>query len=78
MPDGDAHENVERTCKPLDKTRSIPEREASVFATEVLMPEPMVKPYCSVSHVTLAPAREIADEFTTSVLASALPCGGCG
>jgi Zn-dependent peptidase ImmA (M78 family) len=72
VPDGDAHENVERTCKPLDKSRSIPEREASVFASEVLMPEHMVKPYCSVANVTLAPARAIADAFTTSVLASAL------
>ena len=72
IPDGDAHENVERTCKPLDKTRSIPEREASVFASEVLMPEHMVKPYCTVPYVTLAPARAIADTFTTSVLASAL------
>lgn len=72
VPDGDAHETVERTCKPLDKARSIPEREASVFASEVLMPEPMVKPFCEVPVVTLAPARAIADTFTTSVLASAL------
>jgi Zn-dependent peptidase ImmA (M78 family) len=68
----DAHETIERTCKPLDKSRSIPEREASVFATEVLMPEHMVRPFIAVPNVTLAPAREIADMFTTSVLASAL------
>ena len=34
--------------------------------------EPMVKPYCAVPYVTLAPAREIAEEFITSVLASAM------
>ena len=72
IPDGDADNAVERICKPLDKTRSISEREASVFASEVVMPAPMVKPYCSVSQVTLAPAREIADTFTTSLLASAM------
>jgi hypothetical protein len=72
MGGADAHEAIERTCKPLDKSRSVPEREASVFATEVLMPEHMVKRYTAVPHVTLAPAREIADVFTTSVLASAL------
>ena len=57
MAERDAHETLERTCKPLDKTRSVPEREASVFATEVLMPEHMVRPYLEVPHVTLAPAR---------------------
>jgi Zn-dependent peptidase ImmA (M78 family) len=72
IPDGDAHDAVERICKPMDKSRSVSEREASVFASEVIMPEPMVKPYCAVPHVTLAPAREIADAFTTSVLASAM------
>ncbi|MGE0401705.1 MAG: ImmA/IrrE family metallo-endopeptidase [Kofleriaceae bacterium] len=68
----DTHEAVERVCKPLDKARSIPEREASVFSSEFLMPEPMVRPRCAVNHVTLAPARVIATEFTTSVLASAM------
>src|SRR5688572_17255756 len=72
VPDGDAHDTVERTCKPMDKTRSVSEREASVFASEVLMPESMVKPRCAVPHVTLQPARDIAKAFSTSVLASAL------
>ena len=72
MGGADAHEAIERTCKPLDKSRSVPEREASVCATEVLMPQHMVKRYTAVPHVTLGPAREIADVFTTSVLAGAL------
>jgi len=70
--DADPQETVERICKPLDKARTVPEREASVFASEVLMPEPMVRPHCVVPHVTLTPARTIAEEFTTSVLASAM------
>ena len=70
IPHGD--DAVEKLCKPFDKARSIPEREASVFASEVVMPEGMVRPRCAVSQVTLAPARAIADEFMTSVLASAM------
>jgi hypothetical protein len=70
IPEGD--DAIERICKPFDKSRSPSEREASVFASEVVMPEHMVKPYCAVPHVTLAPAREIADVFTTSLLASAM------
>lgn len=72
LPYGDAKEVIERICKPLEKSRKPPERTASVFASEVVMPEPLVKPYCAVPYVTLAPAREIADEFITSVLASAM------
>jgi hypothetical protein len=72
IPDGDAHDAIEKLCKPLDKARSVPEREASVFASEVVMPEHMVRPRCAVRNVTLGPARAIADEFTTSVLASAM------
>jgi hypothetical protein len=70
IPEGD--DAMERICKPFDKSRSPSEREASVFASEIVMPEHMVKPYCAVPHVTLAPAREIADMFTTSLLASAM------
>lgn len=69
---GDAADAVERVCRPLDKARSVPEREASVFSSELIMPEPMVKPRCLVKCVTLTPARAIAEEFTTSVLASAM------
>ncbi len=70
IPEGD--DAIERICKPFDKSRSPSEREASVFASEIVMPEHMVKPYCAVPQVTLAPAREIADAFTTSLLASAM------
>lgn len=43
-----------------------------MFASELLMPEPLVLPFCDVSHVTLATPRAIAREFSTSVLASAI------
>jgi hypothetical protein len=72
IPTGTAKEVIERFCKPLEKSRKPPERAASVFASEIVMPESLVKPYCAVPHITLAPAREIAGEFMTSVLASAM------
>ena len=72
IPTGTAKEVIERFCKPLEKNRKPPERTASVFASELVMPESLVKPYCGAPHITLAPAREIADAFFTSVLASAM------
>lgn len=72
IPRGDADNIVGRLCSPLPADRRGPERAASVFASELVMPEPMVRPLCNVSLVTLAPAREIAAEFTTSLLASAM------
>ena len=72
LPYGNAKEVIERICKPLEKSRKAPERTASVFSSELVMPEPFVKPYCAVPYVTLAPARAIAEEFITSVLASAM------
>lgn len=72
IPDGSAGEIVERICNPLVACRREPERAASVFATEVVMPELLVRPFCTSEHATLAPARAIACEFTTSLLASAM------
>lgn len=72
VPAGDADRIMERVCTPLKADGTSPEREASVFATETVMPEPLVRPRCVVSCVTLEPARAIACEFTTSVLASAM------
>ena len=71
----DAHDIdtvIERLCTPLRRDHRASEREASVHASETLMPEPMVRPLCAVPHVTLAPAHAIAREFRTSLLASAL------
>lgn len=72
IPDGDADRIVERICTPLNANHRAPERDANVFAAEIVMPEALVEPRCTVSHVTLAPARAIAREFKTSVLASAM------
>ena len=72
VPHGNAREVVERVCTPLANSRKTTERLASVFARELVMPAFMVRRYCAVPYVTLAPAREIAGEFMTSVLASAM------
>lgn len=63
---------IERVCTPMNPDRRASERAASVFASELLMPEPFVLPFCQTSCITLAPARAIAREFSTSVLASAM------
>jgi hypothetical protein len=68
----DAQQGIEQICNPFERSRKLGERIPSVFASELLMPEPMVKRYCSVPYITLAPARGIADEFTMSLLASAM------
>lgn len=72
VPHGNMREVVERTCSPLEKSRKVTERMASVFASELVMPEHLVRRYCEVPQVTLGPAREIAGEFMTSLLASAM------
>lgn len=71
-PRRDGEQLTEQLCNPFERSRKAPERVASVFASELLMPEPWVKPYCSVPCVTLGLARAIADECTTSLLASAM------
>ena len=72
VPPGDANRVLERVCTPLRADGTNAEREASVFSSETVMPEQLVKPRCAVSRVTLEPVRAIAAEFTTSVLASAM------
>lgn len=72
IPRGTPNDIVEHVCKPMGPNPKASERAASVFASELLMPEPLVLPLCDVTHVTLAPIRAIAREFTTSVLASAM------
>lgn len=61
----------QRTCSPLDSDGSEIERDASVFATELLMPAPLVTPFCQVAPKSLDPVRAIASAFQTSMLASA-------
>lgn len=61
----------QRTCSPLDGGGSEIERDASVFATEMLMPAPLVTPMCRVELKSLDPVRAIASAFQTSMYASA-------
>lgn len=61
----------QRTCSPLEGDGSEIERDACVFATELLMPAPLVTPMCRVAPKTLDPVRAIASAFQTSMYASA-------
>lgn len=61
----------QRTCSPLEGDGSQIERDASVFATELLMPAPLVTPMCRVALSSLDPVRAIASAFQTSMYASA-------
>jgi hypothetical protein len=63
---------VERACTPVGRERSFREREASVYATELVMPAPLVARLVDGAPVTLDTAREIAHTFRTSLLASAI------
>jgi hypothetical protein len=67
-----AGRTLERVCTPLLVDDSSAEREASVFAAELLMPASMVAPWCKVALQSLDPVREIASTFQTSLLASAM------
>ncbi len=61
----------QRTCSPLAGDGSEIERDASVFATELLMPAPLVTPMCLLAPRSLDPIRAIASAFQTSMFASA-------
>lgn len=63
---------VERLCSPLDSDGKATEREADVFAAELLMPSPLVARWCAVQPKTFEPVRAIASAFGTSVLASTM------
>lgn len=71
--DGDLGRAFERqrTCSPLQGDGSEIERDASVFATELLMPAPLVAPMCDVELKSMDPVRAIANAFQTSMYASA-------
>lgn len=67
-----AERALDRLCSPLSLDGTTAEREASVFAAELLMPAFMVTPWCKVAPKSLDPVRAIASAFQTSLLASAL------
>ena len=54
------------SCDPVQ------EREADVFASEILMPEHAAGRYCEVSPVNWSAVRRLADAFSTSIVASAI------
>jgi Zn-dependent peptidase ImmA (M78 family) len=57
------------TSPPFSKHQ---EREADVFATEFLMPEQWVAPFCTGTTPTLTAVHAIAETFRTSLVASAV------
>lgn len=63
IPNGCDHESTERT--------TYQEREADVFAAELLMPEDMVSPHVAMA-TSLATVRSIGEIFRTSIVASAM------
>jgi hypothetical protein len=48
------------------------ETEANFFASELLMPEALVKQQCDVREVSLEPAKNIASAFQTSLTSAAI------
>jgi hypothetical protein len=72
VPHGAPGRLIERVCSPLQPDGSNPEREASVYASELLMPEADLRDHCAIAPSSLAPIHAIAKQFRTSVLASAM------
>jgi hypothetical protein len=48
------------------------ESEANLFAVELLLPEKLVRRRCDVSPVDLRPVQKLADDFETSITATAI------
>lgn len=51
---------------------SIPEAQANVFAAELLLPTTLVRKRCEVAPVNFAPILALANEFSTSITATAI------
>lgn len=62
----------QRTCEPLASGTDEIERDACVFATELLMPASLAGPMCQVAPVSFDPVRAIASAFATSMQASTM------
>jgi hypothetical protein len=62
----------QRTCEPLASGTDEIERDACVFATELLMPATLAAPMCQVAPVSFDPVRAIASAFATSMQASTM------
>lgn len=61
------------TCEPLGASGgSEIERDACVFATELLMPSTLAAPMCQVAPVSFDPIRAISTAFATSMQASTM------
>jgi hypothetical protein len=59
--------------KPAKSSReSIYELEANAFASELLMPESLVRPEIDLSRLDLSPAKQISERFNVSILAAAI------
>ena len=56
----------------LDYGGTSKEAEANVFAVELLLPEKLVRRRCEVSPVDLRPIKKLAEDFETSVTATAI------
>jgi len=68
----DALEVVARACRRTPRNGIDPEHEADAFAAELLMPEALARDRCEVSPVSLEPVWALAEEFRTSLPASAI------
>lgn len=69
------HKTSIRFCDERDmhdfRGGSTAEAEANAFASELLLPEPLVRRRCEVSPVSLDVVAKIADDFSTSMTATA-------
>jgi hypothetical protein len=59
-------------CNPHRRRKTGDEGEASCWGGDVLMPEALVRPLCSVASVDLEVPLQIARDYTVSILASAI------
>jgi len=69
-----AHDHAIDLCQASDfaSTDKLPEVEANAFAAELLLPESALRRRCEVSPVTLDHVVELANEYQTSPVATAI------